>query len=356
VASKSPLEPLNAFGGFGHILDVLREVDVRAIRNAAETQFIFAVTSRDTVLADHLVSLLYRGERDHDIPPSSAAISLPLNEKNALALADIVVLLVPAEGDALRELDLLRELEAQHIPALVCALGGEVSESTLHAKWKLASVVVLPTIDGTLDDEAATHAIVRGVRALKALDDVGLARHLPAFRHTVSSALIEDVAFTNAAYSLGAGVLAINPLTGLPLNVADIVILTKNQAILAYKIALSMGLTSDFRTIMPQLAAVVGGGFLFRQIARGLIGLLPGLGILPKVAVSFAGTYATGEAVRRWCAYGERLNRAALREVYEQALSRGKAIARTLAARASEKLPLRRRARSGSEQGSTSSS
>ncbi len=343
MASKSPLDTLTSFGGFGRILDTLREVDVASIRATAETPFTLAVTSRDDALADHLAALLYRGDRDHDTPEPAAAIALPLGEISALALADVVLLIAPGNGDTVRELHAVRELEARRIPTLVCVLGNVPADAPLHAKWRPAGVVALPTTaDGTLDDEAAARAIVRAVRSLKAVDDVGLARHLPAFRHAVSSSLIEDVAFTNAAYSLGAGVLQINPLTGLPLNVADIVILTKNQAILAYKIALAMGLTSDFRTIMPQLAAVVGGGFLFRQIARGLIGLVPGFGIVPKVVVAFAGTFATGEAVRRWCAYGERIDREALHGIYTQALARGREVARALTTRVGERL---RRAR-----------
>ena len=158
---------------------------------------------------------------------------------------------------------------------------------------------------------------------------------LLAVRSTTSDSAERDRATRHSASVM-------RRLTGLPLNVADIVILTKNQAILAYKIALAMGLTSDFRTIMPQLAAVVGGGFLFRQIARGLIGLVPGFGIVPKVVVAFAGTFATGEAVRRWCAYGERIDREALHGIYTQALARGREVARALTTRVGERL---RRAR-----------
>ncbi len=340
MASKSPLDSLSSIGGFGRILDTLREVDVGAIRTAAEAPLTLVVASRDAALAEHVVRLLYRGDRAHDIPEPAAALALPLQETAAIALADVVLLLAPSDGDASRERQLLAELERRRIPVLVCLLGGpdDAANAARRAAWGPATVVTLPTIDALLDDDGAAHAIVRAVRARKAVDDVCLARHLPAFRHAVTVALIEDVAFTNAAYSLGAGVLQINPLTGLPLNVADMVILTKNQAILAYKIALGMGMTSDFRTIMPQLAAVVGGGFLFRQLARGLVGLVPGLGIVPKVVIAFAGTYASGEAVRRWCAYGERIDREALRHVYQQALERGRDVARSLGARAGRRL------------------
>jgi hypothetical protein len=91
-----------------------------------------------------------------------------------------------------------------------------------------------------------------------------------------------------------------------------------------------MGLNGDFRHVMPQLAAVVGGGFVLRQAARGLIGLIPGLGIIPKVAVAFAGTYAAGEVIYNWCAYGERVTGQTLQDTYAAALERGKTFARAL--------------------------
>ena len=108
---------------------------------------------------------------------------------------------------------------------------------------------------------------------------------------------------------------------------------------MAYKVALAQGLTADFRQVMPQLAAVVGGGFLLRQTARGLVGLIPGFGLIPKVAIAFAGTYATGEVIHRWCAYGERVNGPALRDTYAAALARGKTFARALFKRRKQKTP-----------------
>jgi uncharacterized protein (DUF697 family) len=345
VPRKSPLEAVTAVGGVGTILNVLREVDVRPIRAAAETSFTLAFTSRDPAFADHFAALMYRGDRDHDTPALRAAVSLPLRETRALALADVVVIITrddtaAAKNDNEKELELLRALERENVPVIVCFLhpvtaaeGGRQPPPPIRPQWLPATMIDVPLVDATLDETIAVKRLVRAVRGIKAVDDVGLARHLPAFRGAVTNALIDDVAFSNAAYSLGTGVLEINPITGLPLNMADMIILTKNQAILAYKIALAMGMNGDFKTIMPQLAAVVGGGFLFRQIARGLIGLIPGLGILPKVGVAFAGTYATGEAVRRWCAYGERLSSDALRGIYENALERGRDIARNLMTR-----------------------
>jgi len=82
--------------------------------------------------------------------------------------------------------------------------------------------------------------------------------------------------------------------------------------------------------VMPQIVGVIGGGLVFRQVARSVISLVPGLGIVPKVAIAFAGTFAIGEAVYRWCRSGERLSEEGLRAVYALALQRGKALADSL--------------------------
>jgi uncharacterized protein (DUF697 family) len=210
---------------------------------------------------------------------------------------------------------------------LVCLIADLASPPPLRHRWLPANVVVL---SDSIDDANATRQLVNAIRGLKAVDDLSLARHLPAFRESVSRSLIDDTAIANAVYSFGSGILETNPVADIPLNVADMVVLTKNQALMAYKVALAMGLAADFRQVMPQLAAVVGGGFLLRQTARGLVGLIPGFGLIPKVAIAFAGTYATGEVIHRWCAYGERLTGSALRETYAAALERGKTFARTL--------------------------
>jgi uncharacterized protein (DUF697 family) len=149
-------------------------------------------------------------------------------------------------------------------------------------------------------------------------------------REPVCQKLIDDTSFINGAYSLTTGLAEINPVMDIPLNMADLVVLTKNQALMAYKIALAMGLPSDWRETLPKLATVVGGAFLWRQLARQLVGLIPAYGIVPKIAVSYAGTLAVGQAIYQWCANGERLKPEALKVLYADALERGRAAAHSL--------------------------
>jgi hypothetical protein len=94
-----------------------------------------------------------------------------------------------------------------------------------------------------------------------------------------------------------------------------------------------MGLPSDWRETIPKLATVVGSAFLWRQLARQLVGLIPAYGIVPKIAVAYAGTYAVGQAIYQWCAQGERLKPEALKALYTEALVRGREAAQSLLAK-----------------------
>jgi uncharacterized protein (DUF697 family) len=321
-----------SFGGVaGNMLNTLREIDVRPIRAAAENGFTLAIVSRDIALAEHLADLLYRGPRERDLPAKRVCAALTLDAARPIAAGmDVAVIVTREQNDNSAELELLRALTNAKVPTVVCLLqtADEAQQPPrLRQQWLPASVVELLT---PLDDTAATQTLVKAIRAMKTIDDLALARHLPAFRESVARGLIEDVSNTNAAYSFGTGIFETNPVANLPLNAADMFVLTKNQAIMAYKIALATGMPAEFKDIMPKLAAVLGSGFAFRQIARSLVGLLPGLGLIPKVAVSFAGTYVAGEAIYRWCATGEKIDTSSLREGYEIALARGRAMARAL--------------------------
>lgn len=321
--ARSPFSALSSFGPFGSILSVLREVDVRPARIAAETPFLIAFISRDVAFAEHLANLMYRGDRPADTPPYRAAIGAPITDAAQISRANIVVIVTRADQQPDEELRLKRALEASNVPLLMCFVQERSAPPPVHSVTS-GQAVTLPLENGALDEPAAIERLTAAIRQLKAIDDLALARHLPAFRQPVIRALIEDVAIANATYSLGSGLLQINPATGLPIAVADTVILTKNQAIMAYKIALAMGLPPDFKHVMPQIAGVIGGGLVFRQLARSVISLVPGLGIAPKVAISFAGTFAIGEAVYLWCRSGERLTEDGLKAIYMRALERGR--------------------------------
>jgi uncharacterized protein (DUF697 family) len=336
-------------GAVRSIAEVVTEVDVRPARASAERPFRLAVVSRDLPLARHLASLLYRGPRAQEVPAAAACDALALDGADRMQRYDLVVVvaredLAPPDAEDAPEVRLAREMDHAGIPVLAFLISEPGAPPPLRHHWLPAAVVAAKTLapgSDVLDDAETAKELVRGIRSLKAVDDLALARHLPAFRPAVCQTLIEENAIANAVYSTGTGVLEINPLLGIPLTMTDLIVLTKNQAILSYKIALAMGMTADFRQIMPQLAAVVGTGFLYRQIARTLVGLVPGWGVAPKVAVAFAGTYVTGEAIYAWCATGEKLTGEKLKQVYDAAIARGRSFASALAERWRARRPKR---------------
>jgi len=313
-------------------------VDVRPIREAAEEPFLISFISRDAPLARHVASLLYRGPRPQDIPSARAVEVLTLEAALKAVPAGpasgrLAVIITREDRDNAVEAQLVRRLERANTPALVCFVGAPGALPLLRQHWLPAATACLDTVGDaghTLDDDRAAQQLTAAIRAANVVNALALARRLPAFRERVSRNLIEETAIANAVYSASTGVAEIIPIATVPLNVADLVVLTKNQAVMAYKIALAMGMTANFRQIMPQLAAVVGGGFVFRQIARTLVGLAPGWGILPRTAIAFAGTFAMGEAIYRWCATGERLTEDSLRQAYYSALARGRRMAQAL--------------------------
>lgn len=160
---------------------------------------------------------------------------------------------------------------------------------------------------------------------MKQLPDrqVALARAFPGLRPPVAHKLIQDVCMTNATYAAGTGLAEMVPGLGIPFAVADIIILTKNQVIMAYKIGLMMGETGTLRETLPKIAGVVGAGFMWRQVARELVAFIP-LGVVLKVAIAYAGTFATGQAVYHFYATGEKLQGKDLKLLFNEALVRGK--------------------------------
>jgi uncharacterized protein (DUF697 family) len=179
-------------------------------------------------------------------------------------------------------------------------------------------------------------------KVIEALTDrrIALARGFPLFRIAVARDLIEDTSRANASYALGSGLAEVIPALDIPFNVADAVVLTKNQALMAYKLGLALGLSPRWQDHVAQLSGVVGAGFLWRQVARQLVGLVPVWGIIPKVAVAYAGTYAVGEAILYWYRTGHKLTGSGMRQVYADALARGRKAALGLVERAPNPLRL----------------
>ena len=155
-----------------------------------------------------------------------------------------------------------------------------------------------------------------------------LARQVPLVRTGYAKLLIDQTSASNAVVAASAGLAGAVPVLSIPIGLADIVVLTKNQLVMAYKLALAEGKTGKPTELMGEIVSVLGGGLLFREAARKLVGLVPVFGFVPKIAVAYGGTYAIGQVVHVWAAKGETVSANEFKKFYAVAREKGEAWAR----------------------------
>lgn len=178
-------------------------------------------------------------------------------------------------------------------------------------------------------DEART---IREILDAKPELDLPLARNFEVFREPVIDDIIQRVAKENALFSIASALPNVIPtFFELPWAVGefatDTVFLTMNQVRMALLLAGACGKEVGYVQQKEQIALIIGGAFGWRAIARELAGKIPlGGGLIPKGAISFAGTYAVGASLRRYHLYGINLSLAERRKTYDAALERGKKV------------------------------
>ncbi len=129
------------------------------------------------------------------------------------------------------------------------------------------------------------------------------------FRAPAVHAIIDETAKANAKFAFISNVPSIVPLFGGLISAsADLIVLTKNQIMMAYKLAAANDRDlSDQTGILRELAPVVGAGFVWRSVAREATSFLPFMaGSIPKVAIAFAGTYSVGLAADYYYRFGKK--------------------------------------------------
>jgi uncharacterized protein (DUF697 family) len=326
----------------------VQEVDLRPIRKAAERRVkmaIFGETgSGKRALAAQLAMDPWRPSTRGQPPVTLADLDSPQQAEGV----DLIVLMADPQA---RDLSRARQLSARWASAgktvIVFFLQPQEGYSPDEAPATWGDWGTTLFYYGSPDDtDQLLETFAPLMMAALPEDHLAWGRQFPLLRPPVAQKLINDTAFSNAVYSLSTGVAEIVPGLGIPLNIADMVVLTKAQALLVYRLGLILGLPTDWKYYLGEFSSVVGGGFLWRQLARSLVGLIPIWGIIPKVAVAYAGTYTVGQVVLRWYQTGRHLNRKEMQAIYRMALEQGRTIARTMADKVPRpRLRLRRRGR-----------
>ncbi len=267
--------------------------------------------------------------------------------------ADLLVLALDARGALSEaEVDGLRTLAGAPRPRQVVLLIGEGAAALEAGSWPGLGVdggadgavpnlaAWGPYLDQRLAQAVDPGAHGAGMKLCGAVLDalphdlrLAAARRLPGLRPLYAARLTGEVSVSNAAVALASGVPGIVPILGIPLAAADTLILTKNQVMMVYRLALACGAEPDFQKRMIEITPVIGGAVVWRQIAGALVGLVPGYGIVPKTAVAFGGTYIVGLAATRWYETGL-LTDEERRRITAEAATRAKEAATAMAVQA----------------------
>lgn len=290
---------------------IVSQINLEEIRQEVEAPFHLLIVA--DVEADALLAARWLSAADTDVHPwltvSDSFGSGMRSPKGPLDSA-VLVTTQPELSPALATLQ--QSLHKASIPCLVVVVGQ-------HATLPARHVV----IEGW-SDEAVGLVASSLLASVPVRLHLALARRLPPLRPFVFQWLIQETSQANATYAFSTGLAKTLPILDIPLTIGDMLVLTKNQMIMAYKIVLVAGRTGTPRQLLGEIVRVLGGGFLFPQLAREMVGLIPVWGILPQVAIAYAGTWAIGKAVVLWAVEGYHLTPALLKSFYQDALHKGR--------------------------------
>ncbi|MEA2639348.1 MAG: hypothetical protein QOF51_742 [Chloroflexota bacterium] len=258
--------------------------------------------------------------------PSVFMVDLPLNDtaRRWLESADLVLVVVPED----RSLDATERAAievAQRAPAAALVLTGRGYGRGQGATQRPGSGLEA-VIDLDLDRPPEMEIrLVDAVIRLLGTHGLALGRQVPRLRERIVERLIRETAIANAQFAALSALPGWIPiLGGLAGDTADLLVLTKNQMLMVYKLAGVYGRDLHHaRTLLLEITPVAGGAFFWRTVARSLVGLLPGpLAVAPKAAIAYVGTATVGEIARRYYRDGVRLSPDAIRDVQRRALAR----------------------------------
>jgi hypothetical protein len=171
--------------------------------------------------------------------------------------------------------------------------------------------------------------------------DLPLARQYPGFRKPVVERVIHSIARENTLFAIATALPDVIPnLVELPWVfgewASDTAFITANQIRMAYLIAAACGKNPGLGNQKGQVLTIGASAFGWRAIARELAGKIPlGGGLIAKGAISYAGTILVGKGLELLHTANATYTGQEKKNIYQQALERGKAAAQSLIARKS---------------------
>ncbi len=198
------------------------------------------------------------------------------------------VIAVAGPGDTL--LSSIAGSREKFVPTIVLAVGEHTEAVSRRLNHPLLDTIAEDSSEAVVTKLGAWLADrVSGKR-------LALASNFVLVRRAVAYEAIKATAFQNGVI----GAVAIIPGADLPL-------MTANQAKMVLQIGAAYGVTLGAERI-KELAAVVGGAFVFRAIARQFLDFVPGIGWAIKGVMGYSATLAVGYAAVEYFESGEDLS------------------------------------------------
>jgi uncharacterized protein (DUF697 family) len=312
----------------------VKEVDLRPFREEATRPLKLAIAGRAGVGRHTLADQLRRDPQRSESATQTTALIADLDAEDWVSAADLIILVLDATAPEFsREQALVKKWAGtgKKVLALInkTDLLGNQPLTSFSLGWGMERVLHGSFLDAVFLQQEFVPLILELLPERR----LALGRQFPLFRGAIANQLINDACFSNAVYSVSTGLAEVVPIFDLPLNITDMVVLTKAQAFLVYKLGLALGYSTNWQDYVAEFGSVIGGGFVWRQVSRMLVGLIPVWGIVPKVAVAYSGTYVVGYGILQWYLTGRHLSSQQMRVLSSQALASGKKIAQDLVSR-----------------------
>jgi len=287
-----PIPGKNALGVARNFMSVVKEIDFEEVRERAESSPRFVVIAPQEEEAREAALAIFGSTNDRDIEIRAANRELAF-EKSRF---DGVIV---ADAGRTKLLEDVRRYVGSSGAVKVFSydVNSSATDPAEHLRLQITS---------QLPDLAPA-----------------LGRFYERFRTAAVKAIVDESAKANAQFALISNVPAVIPILGGFVSAgADLIVLTKNQIMMCYKIAAAHDRDlADQVGVIRELVPVVGAGFLWRTLAREAASFIPfAAGTIPKVVVAYGGTFSVGRAADFYYRFGKKPSAQQAKEFSRQAM------------------------------------
>lgn len=315
-------------GNISQFWRITRELDLNALRQDFERRVVVQVLGSDLQSAERIARLLDPEALGKEVQVGTLSDwGVARHERRAGPPADAFVVAMDAGlHPAARRT--LTDLSIGETPLLLVQLGRAAEMLVLGVPEE--RILDLGEMD---DQQRARDRLIEALVRLVPEAMLPLGRAYPHLREPVADHLIRDTSRVNAQFAAMSSLPASIPLVGGIIgDVADIVVLTKNQVILLFKLAGLYGRDLQLgQQLLVEVAPVVGGAFVWRTAARSVVGLLPTpFSLVPKAVIAYSGTFLVGEMARYYYTEGRKPPEEVVKQLQAEALRVARATAERL--------------------------